>query len=156
MNLRDVFVKRGALGPDLRLLVSNENDAAAPSSWNIADQGLTRNSALQTFARDFSTLAGKEPPEPQGLPVFGTILALISAGGAEKLHEYVDKRHRELGPVYREQIGPVRAVFVNSPAEYRKIFIELAGPTPMHFLPECWQLYNKTRARHRGLLFMYV
>lgn len=107
-------------------------------------------------ARDFGTLARKEPPEPRGLPFFGTTLSLLSAGGPYKLHEYVDKRHRELGPVYREQIGPVRAVFVNSPDEYRKILIDLAGPTPQHFLPEAWQLYNEIRQQYRGLLFMYV
>ncbi|XP_012526686.1 cytochrome P450 315a1, mitochondrial [Monomorium pharaonis] len=158
LNFRDFnvsFVQRGALGLDPRPLTSNKNNTAVPFLWNIADQDSTRNSALsRTFARDFSTATAKKPPEPQGLPVFGTMLALISAGGAEKLHEYVDKRHRELGPVYREQIGPVRAVFVNSPDEYRKILIDLAGPTPLHFLPESWQLYNELRAKNRGLLFM--
>lgn len=138
----------------------SENDGAPPPppppSWNVAGQGLIRNSALsRTFARDFGTLARrKEPPEPQGLPFLGTMLSLLMAGGAKKLNEYVDKRHRELGPVYREQIGPLRAVFVNSPNEYRKILVDLAGPTPEHFLPEAWMLYNEIRAQDRGLLFM--
>lgn len=149
------FTKCRALGFDPRLLILNENNAAAPPSRNIASQGLVRNLS-QTFTRDFSTLARIEPPEPRGLPFFGTLLSLISAGGAQKLHEYVDKRHRELGPVYREQIGPVRAVFVNSPDEYRKILIDLAGPMPQHFLPESWKLYNEVRMQNRGLLFMYV
>lgn len=153
MNLRDDFTKRGELRFDPRLLILNENDA--PPSWNIASQGLVRNLS-PTFTRDFSTSSRKEPPEPQGLPFFGTMLSLMSAGGTQKLHEYVDKRHQELGPVYREQIGPVRAVFVNSPDEYRKILIDLAGPMPQHFLPESWKLYNEIRGQDRGLLFMYV
>lgn len=161
MNLHDDFnillVKHRMLRSDSRSFIPNENDAAVPSSRNIAGQGLARNFMLsQTFVRDFSTLTGKEPPEPRSLPVFGTMLDLILAGGAKKLHEYVDKRHRELGPVYREQIGPVRAVFVNSAAEYRKILLDLAGPMPRNFLPESWQLYNEIRGQNRGLLFMYV
>lgn len=158
MNLHDFnvsFTKRRLLGFDPRLLMLNENNAVAPLSWNIASQGTAR-SLSRTFTRDFGTSARKEPPEPRGLPFVGTLLSLISAGGAQKLHEYVDKRHRELGPVYREQIGPVRAVFVNSPDEYRKILIDLAGPMPQHFLPESWRLYNEIRAQNRGLLFMYV
>ncbi|XP_011873848.1 PREDICTED: cytochrome P450 315a1, mitochondrial [Vollenhovia emeryi] len=150
------FAKRGVLGPDPRPATLNENDAAAaPPSWNISGQGLVRNSALsRTFARDFATSVRKEPPEPRGLPLFGTLPFLIAAGGPMKLHEYVDKRHRELGPVYREQIGPVRSVFVKSPDEYRKILIDFAGPYPQHFLPEAWKLYNEIRVQHRGLLFM--
>lgn len=77
------------------------------------------------------------------------------AGGMQKLHEYVDKRHRQLGPIYKEWIGPVPAVFVNSPDDFRRIFY-LEGPKPQHFLPESWVLYNEIRAQRRGLLFMYV
>lgn len=152
-----LFTKRGTLGSDPRSLTLNENYIASPSSWNITDQSLVRNSVLsRTFARNLCTLARKEPPEPQGLPVIGTLLSFILAGGPKKLHEYVDKRHRELGPVYRERIGPLPAVFVNLPKEYSKILIDLAGPMPRHFLPEAWKLYNEIRAQNRGLLFMYV
>lgn len=159
-NFRDdfniSFTMRGAIGSAPRSLISSFENGVALPSWNIADQDL-RNSALsRMFARDFGTLARKEPPEPRGIPFFGTIFSLIKAGGAQKLHEYVDKRHRELGPVYREQIGPVRAVFVNSPDEFRRVLIELEGPMPQHFLPEAWMLYNEIRAQSRGLLFMYV
>lgn len=128
------------------------------TSKNIVDWSATRSSVLcsQLLARNFGTLARKEPPESHGIPVFGTILSLAMAGGAQKLHEYVDKRHREFGPIYREQIGPVRAVFVNSPEEFRRIFQRLEGPMPQHFLPEAWKLYNEIRAQRRGLLFMYV
>lgn len=126
-------------------------------SRNIAGWIGTRSSVLsQSPARDFGTSTRKEPPESRGIPVFGTILSLAMAGGAQKLHEYVDKRHRELGSIYREQIGPVRAVFVNSPEEFRRIFLRLEGPMPQHFLPESWKLYNEIRAQRRGLLFMYV
>ncbi|KMQ90601.1 cytochrome p450 315a1 [Lasius niger] len=82
------------------------------------------------------------------------MLSLVMAGGAKKLHEYVDRRHRELGPVFREKIGPLWIVFVNSPDEFRRIFLRLEGPTPQNFVPEAWRLYNEMRAQRRGLLFM--
>ncbi|KAL0099282.1 hypothetical protein PUN28_020094 [Cardiocondyla obscurior] len=149
------FIKPKVFRCDPRSSASNENDVAAVPSRSIANYGLIRHFALShTSARNFDTSVRKEPPEPQGLPLFGTMLSLISAGGAQKLHEYVDKRHQELGPVYKEQIGPVRAVFVKSPNEYRKILIDFAGPTPQHFLPESWKLYNEIRSQQRGLLFM--
>lgn len=140
-------------GCDQRFLILNEKKDATRSSRNVVD----RNFALsRTFARDFSTSARKRPPEPRRVPFLGTMLSLMMAGGPQKLHEYVDKRHQELGPVFREQIGPLWAVFVNSPDEFRRIFVRLEGPTPQHFLPEAWRLYNEIRTQRRGLLFMCV
>ncbi|XP_011647591.1 cytochrome P450 315a1, mitochondrial, partial [Pogonomyrmex barbatus] len=121
------FTNCGVLGCDPRLVIPNENGVLP--SWSFPGYDL-------------------------GIPFFGTMLSLIMEGGAQKLHEYVDKRHRELGPVFRDYIGPLRAVFVNSPDEYRKIFLQLEGPMPQHFLPEAWKLYNEIRKQHRGLLFM--
>nr|ARN17927.1 cytochrome P450-4 [Cephus cinctus] len=95
----------------------------------------------------------REMPEPKGLPVLGTIVDLIISGGAAKLHLYNDKRHAELGPIYRERIGSVKAVFINSPDEFRRVF-RLEGPKPIHFLPEAWTLYNEIRKCKRGLFFM--
>lgn len=144
----------GTLGCDPRSFAPNEKDIAR-SSRNVVDQNATRTLS-QTFQRDFSTFARKTPPEPRRVPFFGTMLSLMMAGGAQKLHEYVDRRHRKLGPVFREQIGPLWIVFVNSPDEFRKIFLRLEGPTPQHFIPEAWRLYNEIRAQRRGLIFMYA
>ncbi|XP_032686386.1 cytochrome P450 315a1, mitochondrial [Odontomachus brunneus] len=109
--------------------------------------------SLRMYTTNLAHATRREPPEPRGLPFIGTTLSLLMAGGGKRLHEYVDKRHRQLGPIYREQIGPVRAVFVNSPNEFRRIF-RLEGTMPRHFLPESWLLYNKIRQQRRGLLFM--
>lgn len=108
--------------------------------------------------RNYSTISAAstllpEIPGPRGLPLVGTTLSLIRAGGAAKLHEYVDKRHREFGPVYKERMGAVEAVFVSSPTEYRRIF-RLEGTKPKHFLPDAWILYNNIRKCRRGLFFM--
>lgn len=92
-------------------------------------------------------------PTPRGLPVVGTSLALLWAGSAPRLHEYVDMRHRQLGPVFRDRIGPVSAVFVADPVEMRRTF-GLEGKHPMHVLPEPWILYNQLYGCKRGLFFM--
>ena len=94
-----------------------------------------------------------EMPSPRGLPGLGSTLDLIAAGGAPRLHEYIDCRHRELGPVFRDKIGPVQAVFVSDPTEMRRVFT-LEGKYPVHILPESWVLYNQLYGCQRGLFFM--
>lgn len=94
-------------------------------------------------------------PEARGPPLLGMASWLISSAAGTKLHEYVDQKHKELGPIYKDCVGPVKAIFVNSPDEYRKIF-RLEGPMPKHYLPEAFYAYNQMRNCKRGLLFMYV
>lgn len=64
----------------------------------------------------------REMPSPRGFPILGTAFSLIMAGGYTKLHEYIDKRHKELGPVFKDNVGPVTAVFLSDPEEMRKVF----------------------------------
>nr|XP_033322149.1 cytochrome P450 315a1, mitochondrial isoform X2 [Megalopta genalis] len=118
-----------------------EKSCEKERSYGVANKATATGSDLQ------------KAPEPQGLPLFGTLFSFLLAGGAKRQHEYVDKRHKQLGPVYRERLGPVTAVFVNSPQEYRRIF-RIEGAAPKHFLPEAWLLYNDIRKCRRGLLFM--
>nr|UYC47530.1 cytochrome P450 enzyme [Schistocerca gregaria] len=93
------------------------------------------------------------PPSPRGLPLLGTTLDLLAAGAAPRLHRYVDRRHRELGPVFRESIGPVDAVFVADANEMRRVF-SVEGRYPAHIVPESWLLYNEVYGYKRGLFFM--
>jgi ecdysteroid 2-hydroxylase len=97
--------------------------------------------------------ATAEIPSPRALPIIGTTTDLIAAGGAPKLHEYVDARHRQLGPIYREYIGPVRSVLVADPNDMRRVF-SLEGKYPKHLLPAPWVVYNKMYGCKRGLFFM--
>ena len=92
-------------------------------------------------------------PSPRTLPIIGTTADLIAAGGAPKLHEYVDARHRQLGPIYRENIGPVKSVLVADPNDMRRVF-SLEGKYPKHLLPAPWVVYNKIYDCKRGLFFM--
>lgn len=95
----------------------------------------------------------RDIPSPKRLPVFGTTLDLIAAGSAPKLHLYVDRRHEELGPIFRESIGPIDAVFVADPLDMRAVF-NREGKYPQHVLPDAWVLYNKLFGCSRGLFFM--
>lgn len=95
----------------------------------------------------------KVVPSPKSLPFFGTLLSLIKAGGGPQLHKYVNKRHKELGPIYKEKIGPVEAYFLSDPSDMRSVFAA-EGTYPVHVLPECWTKYNSLYGWNRGLYFM--
>ncbi|KAJ8960832.1 hypothetical protein NQ318_020128 [Aromia moschata] len=100
-----------------------------------------------------STLDFRDIPTPKRLPVVGTALSLLAAGGASKLHEYVDKRHRQLGPIFRDNVGPVTAVFLSDPEVMRSVFAQ-EGKYPLHIKPEPWLVYNEKHNYTRGLFFM--
>lgn len=110
-------------------------------------------SKLQFSHKVFHSTKASTIPSPKGLPIIGTMLDLIRAGSGPKLHLYIDSRHKQLGPVFKERIGPVDAVFVSDPTEIHKIF-KYEGKYPVHFLPDTWLLYNKIFSRERGLYFM--
>ncbi|XP_065354966.1 cytochrome P450 315a1, mitochondrial [Calliphora vicina] len=93
-------------------------------------------------------------PAVKGLPLVGTIFDLIAAGGAPKLHLYVDKRHAEYGHIFRERLGGTEeGIFVSSANLMRAVFMH-EGSYPRHPLPEAWILYNKENNCQRGLFFM--
>ncbi|XP_058803229.1 cytochrome P450 315a1, mitochondrial isoform X2 [Phymastichus coffea] len=94
-----------------------------------------------------------EMPDCRGLPMLGAITSILDSEQGKRLHEYVDERHRKYGPLFRGRVGPVKAIFVSSPKVIREVF-RIEGPTPQHFVPEAWLLYNRMRSRKRGLLFM--
>ncbi|GJQ86598.1 CYP315A1 [Trypoxylus dichotomus] len=95
----------------------------------------------------------REIPAPKGLPLIGTTLSLLASGSTPKLHEYVEKRHKELGPIFRDKIGPISAIFVSNPDYIRAVFNN-EGKYPAHILPEPWMVYNRIHGCSRGLFFM--
>ncbi|XP_076626534.1 cytochrome P450 family protein sad isoform X1 [Colletes latitarsis] len=131
--------------------ISKPSDGASRSKIEISEISRERNYGTAATATNGSI--AQEAPKPRGLPVIGTLFSFLFSGGVKQQHEYVNRRHKELGPVYRERIGPVSAVFVNSPHEFHRIF-RLEGSAPKHFLPEAWTLYNEIRKCRRGLFFM--
>ncbi|XP_033221676.1 cytochrome P450 315a1, mitochondrial-like isoform X2 [Belonocnema kinseyi] len=113
-------------------------------------------SAIQkSYEMVASSSAVHEMPVDPVNSFLGMIRYLFASRLGTKLHEYVDQRHKDLGPIYRSHAGSTSAVFINSPEEYRKIFFQLEGPTPKHFIPEAWIIYNKEHSKNsRGLFFM--
>ncbi|XP_013197398.2 cytochrome P450 315a1, mitochondrial [Amyelois transitella] len=94
-------------------------------------------------------------PRPRELPVFGSRLQLWAAGNQTKLHNYIDARHKELGPIFYEKLnGTTNIVFVSDPALIKSLFMTLEGKYPLHILPEPWILYEKLYGSKRGLFFM--
>lgn len=79
--------------------------------------------------------------------------AQLSTGSWKRFHEHIDERHRHLGPIFREPLGPIEAVFVNSPQLLRDVFT-YEGKYPKHPLPEAWTFYNQLHNCKRGLFFM--
>lgn len=115
---------------------------------------------MQRISKLYLSLANRavasslvEMPDCRGLPVVGAVSSLVESDRGKRLHEYIDKLHRRHGPIFRGRVGPTKAIFVSSTDAIREVF-RLEGPTPQHFVPEAWLLYNKTRNRKRGLLFM--
>ncbi|KAJ8918680.1 hypothetical protein NQ315_015000 [Exocentrus adspersus] len=102
----------------------------------------------------FSTVLDfRDMPSPKGWPVVGTTFSLIAAGGPPKLHEYIDKRHKQLGCIFKDNVGPVTAVFLSDPEEIRNVFAQ-EGKYPFHIKPEPWLVYNDKYDYTRGLFFM--
>ncbi|XP_023236716.1 cytochrome P450 315a1, mitochondrial-like [Centruroides sculpturatus] len=92
-------------------------------------------------------------PTPRSRFLVGTLLDVLANGGAPKIHEYSDKRHRQFGPIYRETLGSVEAVFVADGQLIQRVY-QNEGKYPMHMVPEPWTLYNKKTGKQRGLFFM--
>lgn len=77
---------------------------------------------------------------------------LILQGGPKYLHAHFHKRHKQLGPILRERMGPYELVSIAEPSLIRKT-IANEGRCPQTKLPPAWTLYNETMGLERGLFF---
>ena len=68
-----------------------------------------------------ATLPYEAVPSPKGLPLVGTLFNLIASGGAPYMHLYCDRRHNQLGPIYKETLGNVEGVFIADAALMQKV-----------------------------------
>lgn len=68
------------------------------------------------------------------------------------MHDHCDKRHRELGPIYREHLGSSELVFL-ADTKLIQTVIANEGPHPHHNVPDAWKFYNKIHNVERGLFF---
>ncbi|CAB3220715.1 unnamed protein product [Arctia plantaginis] len=111
----------------------------------------------KAFASNFveCSLTLDDIPYRRTFPVIGTKLEFIASGSGTKLHEYIDHRHKQLGPVFREKLGgDADLVFVSDPLLIRTLLLNLEGKYPAHILPEPWVLYENLYGSKRGLFFM--
>lgn len=92
-------------------------------------------------------------PNKKGWFILGTLFEILKCGGAAKLHEYCDMRHKQLGPIFREKLGAVEAV-VLADKDYTSTVYSSEGRYPVHLVPEPWVMYNKKKGIKRGLFFM--
>lgn len=95
----------------------------------------------------------KTIPYAKGLPIIGTSLSILAAGASPKLHLYIDRKHKKLGPIFKENMGTVCGTFLADPQAARTVF-SAEGRYPKHIVPEPWKVYNKMYNCNRGLFFM--
>lgn len=79
---------------------------------------------------------------------------MIKAGGVTQIYRYIDERHRQLGPIFREKLGHVEALWLADPKLYKQVY-QQEGTCPRLMLPEPWAIFNKKHGYQRGLFFMY-
>lgn len=108
-----------------------------------------------SYSTQSSSKIVSEIPCVRQLPLLKHIvpIELMLNGGAPKLHDFIDNRHKKLGPIFQEQLGPIKSIFVSDAGDIRKIFAN-EGKYPKHVLPESWLLYNRVKNYKRGIYFM--
>ena len=74
-------------------------------------------------------------------------------GGAPFLHKYCDHLHKQLGPIYKEKLGPTECIFLADPNMIRQVY-QNEGKYPKHLVPEAWLIFNQVKGIKRGLFFM--
>lgn len=118
---------------------------------------LRKKPAEQTAEKMEQTTDSAKPytdiPTAKGLPLVGTMLSIVKHGGASKMHEYINMRHKQLGPIFKEKLGVVEAVAVSSKDLASTVYLN-EGRYPQHMVPKPWLIYNQMRGIQRGLFFM--
>lgn len=120
-----------------------------------AKSNLTTNQSNKLNLLDEKCLSFFDIPTVQErrLNFLRNTLSFWPTSSWNKFHEHINDRHKQLGPIFREKLGPVEAVFVMAPDIIREVFL-YEGKYPKHPLPEAWTFYNKLHDCKRGLFFM--
>lgn len=120
------------------------------SSRTVCEQDGKRTVIPPNSGSEMITKSYDEIPTKNGL--LPSLLELILSGGPDYLHEHCDRRHKELGPIYREYLGPIDLVFLADTKLIRTV-IANEGQYPHHNVPEAWSFYNRINNVERGLFF---
>ena len=95
-------------------------------------------------------------PGSRGLPVLGTLPeALLEGALAGNLHRYIAKRYEQYGPIFRENLGGIRAVFIHDPDDFRQL-VQNEGKFPerVEFAP--WKMHREISQKSLGVLLQYA
>eukprot|EP00092_Neocalanus_flemingeri_P014058 GFUD01015166.1.p1 GENE.GFUD01015166.1~~GFUD01015166.1.p1 ORF type:complete len:470 (+),score=101.94 GFUD01015166.1:86-1495(+) len=96
------------------------------------------------------SLHQRSRPHEMPSPPPGTYLR---EAGTDRIHQYSQKWHGLLGPIFREDLGGCQAVFISCPEVCQAIFAG-EGRYPVHLVPEPWTIYLQKKNKKRGLFFM--
>lgn len=118
-------------------------------SSNTKQSTVFKSSDTDCKMRSFDSI----PSVYHSIPFFSSIIKFALNGGAGNLHTHCDHHFRRLGPIYRERLGTVDAVFISDGEMMKQVFSQ-EDSAPGHFLPEPWLLYNQSFQVQRGLLFL--
>ncbi|XP_046357535.2 1,25-dihydroxyvitamin D(3) 24-hydroxylase, mitochondrial-like [Haliotis rufescens] len=109
--------------------------------------------------RGFSTVnAGEKEVRPKplsampmvkGWPVIGTMLEFVK--NYEVAHELLLQRHKDLGPIFLEDTGGFKQIYMIDPAALEKLRLQ-EGRYPLRIGFPAWDEYNKDAGRADGLL----
>lgn len=89
---------------------------------------------------------------PTNKSLLPSAFGLLFSGGANYLHEHCDKRHKQLGSIYRERLGTHELIFLSNTKLIQTV-IANEGQYPHHNVPECWNYFNQVNKVERGLFF---
>ncbi|XP_071105203.1 1,25-dihydroxyvitamin D(3) 24-hydroxylase, mitochondrial-like [Haliotis cracherodii] len=88
-------------------------------------------------------------PGPKGLPVVGTLFDIMK--NSARLNEMIQKRHETYGPIYREKMGRIDAVFLTDVEAVEQLFRQEAK-YPVRIQLEHWIKYREDRGFNKGLV----
>ncbi|XP_067666926.1 1,25-dihydroxyvitamin D(3) 24-hydroxylase, mitochondrial-like [Haliotis asinina] len=132
-----------------RVVLSNVRTGQATSAVSVLSRFKATMSSTQTDdgvsnAKPFSALPG-----PKGLPFIGTVFDVMK--NSSRMHEMIQKRHETYGPIYREKMGAVNAVFLTDVESVEQLFRQDAKH-PRRIDIEHWIQYREERGLNKGLV----
>ena len=120
----------------------------APEAKQLANWTIMHRIGLKTASPE----SFEKIPGSRGVPFLGTLPeACLEGALSGSLHKYIHMRYQQFGPIFRENLGGIRAVFVHDPDDIRELLKnEGKYPERIEFIP--WKLHRQLANRSLGLL----
>ncbi|XP_046574217.1 1,25-dihydroxyvitamin D(3) 24-hydroxylase, mitochondrial-like [Haliotis rubra] len=88
-------------------------------------------------------------PGPRGLPFIGTLFHTLR--NSSRLHESIQDRHKTYGPIFREKLGVLDAVFLMD-VDAVESLLRQDGKYPSRMQVDIWHEYRNITGLGKGLL----